>query len=126
MQGPGPSLQSPAVVGPQRGPVLCFVGTVNLFEFTQPPLPGSVIGELVTSVGVAVPLTQSSPSTFGGHTLASVNRTTATLCGPLVFQNGQLALDIVFVSPGTSASTPGVSPLALLVLSLLGLLPAAG
>lgn len=126
MQGPGPSLRSPTVVGPQRGPVLCFVGTVNLFDLIQPPAPGSIVGQLNTAVGVAVPLVQSSPGIFSGQSLSSVDRSTATVCGILLFKDGQLALDVVFVSPGTNATTPGVSPLALVVLALLGLFPVSG
>lgn len=122
MRSPGPSLPSPTVGGPQRGPVFCFVGTVSLFQPVQSLPPGSVVGLLKTALGVGVPLLQTTPS-FGGHTLASVDQKTATLCGALVFQNGQLALEVAFVSPGESASAPGISPLALVVLALLGLLP---
>lgn len=120
----GPLLRSPTLVGPVSGPIFCFVGTVVLFQFIQPPAPGSVIGQLNTPVGVAVPLVQSSPTPFGTPLLSAVDRQRATLCGPLTFRDGRLALDVRFVSPGVSATTPGVSPLALVVLALLGLLPA--
>lgn len=121
MEGPGPSLRSPTVVGPERGPILCFVGRVSLAPSASP-----LVGQLVTDVGVAVPLVQSAPVTFGASSLASVSQQTATVCGSLVFHNGALAVDVAYVSPGTSATTPGVSPLALVMLALLGLLPAAG
>jgi hypothetical protein len=124
MQGPGPSLSSPTIVGENRGPILCFVGTVNLKSTKQAP-PGSMLGQLVTSIGVAVPLMQSTPTTFGTHSLSSVDRMRATVCGTLLFQEGRLAVDVCYVSPGTSTTTPGVSPLALIALSLLGLLPVA-
>lgn len=126
MQGPGPSLGSPTVVGPQRGPVFCFVGIVQLVDLLQTTKPGSVIGHLNTAVGVAVPLVQSSPAPLGSGTLAAVDRQVATVCGNLLFLDERLAVDVAYVSPGTRAATPGISPLALVTLALLGLLPAAG
>jgi hypothetical protein len=126
MQVPGPSLGSPTLVGPRSGQVFCFTGTVNLFQFIQAPPPGAVLGQLNTPVGVAVPLVQSIPSGFGTTTLGAVDQQSATVCGTLLFQEGRLALDILFISPGVSKTTPGVSPLALLVLALLGLLPVVG
>jgi hypothetical protein len=126
MQRPGPNLGSPADVGPEPGPVFCFVGTVNLIPLVPPPQPGAILGQLTTSVGVGVPLIQTSSSLFGHGTLASVDRQLATVCGNLLFRDGRLAVDVAFVSPGVSTTTPGLSSLALVVLSLLGLLPAAG
>ncbi|MDB4893808.1 MAG: hypothetical protein JWN15_70 [Firmicutes bacterium] len=126
MQGPGPSLGSPAVVGPQRGPVFCFVGTVHLLDLLQTTRPGSVIGHLNTAIGVAVPLVQSSPAPLGSGTLATLDRQLATVCGNLLFLDERLAVDVAYVSPGTRAATPGVSPLALVAMALLGLLPAVG
>jgi hypothetical protein len=126
MQGPGPSLGSPTVVGPQRGPLLCFVGTVNLFDPAQTPGPSCVIGQLKTSVGAGMPLVQTSPAPFGTTTLGAVDQQLATVCGNLVFQDERLAVDVAYVSPGTSTATPGVSSLALVMLSLLGLLPVSG
>lgn len=126
MQRPGPSLGSPAAVGPEPGPVFCFVGTVKLTPSKEPYPAGSILGQLDTSVGVSVPLLQSSSALFGTSTLASVDRQLATVCGNLLFRGGRLALDVAYVSPGANAKTPGVSPLALVVLALLGLLPASG
>lgn len=109
---------------PQSGPIYCFVGTVNLTRFDQHPPLGSVIGHLRTPVGVGVPFVQTNALSLGPSSLASVDQKVATLCGNLVFRDGLLALDVAYVSPGVHATTPGVSPLALTVLSLLGLLPA--
>lgn len=124
-QGPGPSLRSPTSVGPQRGPVFCFTGTVELKERAPAPQAGRIVGQLVTGVGVAVPLIQPAPA-FSTTQLSNVNKELATVCGAIVLQDGHLAVEVAFVSPGVSTLTPGVSPLALTVLALLGLLPVSG
>jgi hypothetical protein len=113
------SLPSPTIVGPAGANFVCLVGFVNLFQFIQPPPPGSVVGTLATSVST-IPLVQTNPTVTGGAPLASVDRQLATLCGDLSLVQGQLALDVRSVSPGFSPITPGLNPLLLLLLLLLG------
>lgn len=123
MHGPGPSLDAPSVGGPQRGPVYCFVGTVQLFAAPESPMPGGLIGQLATPVGVGVPLVQTATAPMGPDTLLSVDHQVATLCGSLLFHDDHLALDVAYVCLGKNSVAPGVSPPALTVLALLGLLP---
>lgn len=111
------SLPSPTIVGPAGAKFVCLVGFVNLYQFIQPPSPGSVIGTLTTSV-ITIPLVQTNPAATGGVPLASVDRQSATLCGDLRLVQGQPALDVRFASPGFSPTTPGLNPL--LLLHLLG------
>lgn len=126
MQGQTPGIRSQTTSGQERGPLFCVVGNVRLLAFTQTPVPGTIIGQVDTAVGVGVPLVQTVSTPPGGTTLTTVDKQTATVCGALLFKNGQLALDVAFVSPGSGALTPGMSPLALMVLSLMGLLPVSG
>lgn len=121
MQRPGPGQGVPAVAGQQHGPFFCFTGTLNLL----PAPKGAVLGQLVTTVGVGVPLVQSAPLAPGIPPLVTLNHQVATVGGRLCFYDELLALDVLYVSPGVNTRTPGVSPLALLHLSLLGLLPTA-
>lgn len=123
MQSPGPSLGSPAVVGQRSEPVYCFVGVVKLTRSAPGTESGPLAGQLHTSVGVGVPLVQSVPIRFGNNPLTAVDQQVATCCGHLLFHDGRLALDVAFASPGVHTTTPGVSPLALTALALLGLLP---
>lgn len=115
------ALPSPTVVGPAGPNFVCVTGVVNLFRFIQPPAPGSVIGSLTTPGGGTLPLVQSQPALTGGTTLSAVDGQFATLCGNLTQAQGQLALDVRFVSSGFSPLTPGVDPLTLSLLLLFGL-----
>lgn len=86
-------------VGTPGANFVCLFGSVTLFQFIQAPPPGSVIGTLTTLSGRSIPLVQTSPTT-GGVTLASVDRQLAIVCGNLTAVQGQIALDVRFVSPG--------------------------
>lgn len=111
------------MAGQRSEPVYCFVGVVKLTRLAPGTEPEPLVGQLHTSVGVGVPLVQSVPIRFGKNPLAAVDQQVATCCGYLLFHNGQLALDVAYANPGVHTTTPGVSPLALTVLALLGLLP---
>lgn len=80
-------------------------------------------GHLETPLGVCVPLVQSAAPLIGKETLTEVNHQQVTLCGPLRFENGMLALEVTYVNSGSRVSSPAVSPLSLTVLALMGLLP---
>jgi hypothetical protein len=101
------SLPSPTTVGPFGQRFVCLTGVVNLFQFFAPPQPGSVIGELNTLFGFAIPLVQSRPTPAGTTTLSSVDRQFATLCGNLVLSGNRLALDVRAVIPRFGFTTPG-------------------
>jgi hypothetical protein len=105
-------------------PVYCFTGTVLLVPDAA-PVAGALVGHLHTPIGVAVPLIQA-PSSIGPVAVTAVNGQNVTICGSFLLQDGYLVLEATLVQPGENATTPGVSPLALLVLALLGLLPVAG
>lgn len=94
-----PALSAPIIVGSAGPGLICATGIVTLFQFIQPPQPGSVIGVLTTLQGLHVPLVLAS-TPAGGATLASVDRSLATVCGNLVLVGGQVALAVRFVTAG--------------------------
>lgn len=121
MQGPSPGLGSPTLSDLQRGPILCFVGTLQVANpKTQ---PGPVLGWVSTPVGVCVPLIVGAPQPPDAQGLKALDQRRVTICGPLVFENGQLAVEVRFASPGSSSVARGISPWSLVSLAVLGLLP---
>lgn len=104
----------------ERGPFFCVEGYLRL---NPPGRIDPVLGNVHTNVGVAVPLVQTLPQLFGQNRLDTTGIDPVTICGRLLFYNGQLALDVLCVSPGGEMGTPGVSPPALATLAMLGLLP---
>lgn len=109
LAGPA-ALPSPAIVGPAGPGFVCLTGVVTLFQFIRPPEPGSIIGTLTTLDGRQVAIVQTQPALASGVTLGAADRQLATVCGNLVFAQGQLALDVRFVAPGVSPFTPGGLP----------------
>nr|PZN43346.1 MAG: hypothetical protein DIU70_03920 [Bacillota bacterium] len=81
------------------GCTCCLTGCVILFQFIQPPPPGSIIGTLTGFNGCSLPLVQSHPTPHGEIPLAAVDRQFATLCGDLVLVHGRTALDVKCVLP---------------------------
>lgn len=90
--------------------LVCLTGRVQLLVFIQAPVPGAIIGQLVTFGGGTIPLVQRTPLPFGGVPLAAVDGRVATVCGNLTLVGGQVALDVRFVSPAAFPSVPGKFP----------------
>ncbi|MGE5672617.1 MAG: hypothetical protein ACM3XM_01845 [Mycobacterium leprae] len=127
-------LQGVSTTTTSLGTLQCVSGVVNLFQFVVPPRPGSIIGQVTTTGGFTVLISQSQPTPPGGTTLASVDGRFATVCGRFTFQNGQRVLDVLLVNPGACPPCPVCPPqnnqlLLLLLLLLLqqpGLLSSTG
>lgn len=104
----------------ERGPFFCVEGFLRL---SPPGRIDPVVGQVHTTVGVAVPLVQTLTHLFGPTRLEPSGTDPVTVCGRLLFHDGHLALDVLCVSPGGEMGTPGVSSPALVTLAMLGLLP---
>jgi hypothetical protein len=104
----------------------CVSGVVTLFQFIQPPAPGSIIGQIQTLFGATIPLIQTQPTPPGGTPLSSVDRQFATLCGVLTTRGNQFVLDVRVVIPSRPVPTPFPFDNRLLLLLLLSLLGGRG
>lgn len=123
LQGPSPGLGPPTLSDLQRGPILCFVGTLHMADAKTQPQSGCTLGWVSTPVGICVPLVINAPMPPDGQGLKALDQRSVTVCGPLVFENGQLAVEVRYASPGSSSVARGVSPWSLVTLAVLGLLP---
>ncbi|MHB9146558.1 MAG: hypothetical protein ACYC5Y_14665 [Symbiobacteriia bacterium] len=83
----------------------CVTGFVYLYRFFATPAPGSVIGQITTSFGAAVPLIQTEANPLGGISLSAVDGSYATVCGLPSTVGGQYVLDVRVVNPGAPSPT---------------------
>lgn len=110
------------------GGLQCVTGTVNLFQFIQPPAPGSIIGTITPWFGTPISLIQTQQTPLGGIPLSSVNGRVATVCGVFTQRGNQTVLDVRAVNPGAPSPTGTPFPFdnRLLLLGLLGNLNLSG